>query len=83
VCGGVIDETSVVKKSDKTPGVQRQYCGTIGQKENGIVTVHLAYAQGDFHALIDQDLFLPKAWDQDRERCHEAGIPDDVVYCPK
>ena len=34
---GVIDETSVVKKGDKTPGVQRQYCGTVGKKENSVV----------------------------------------------
>src|ERR1041385_8383687 len=27
---GLIDETSVVKKGDRTPGVQRQYCGTSG-----------------------------------------------------
>jgi SRSO17 transposase len=80
---GVIDETSVVKKGEETPGVQRQYCGTIGKKENCIVTVHLAYSQGDFHTLIDQDLFLPEAWSEDRERCRRAGIPDDVVYRPK
>ena len=80
---GIIDETSVVKKGDKTPGVQRQYCGTAGKQENCIVTVHLAYAIDDFHALIDQDLFFPEAWDQDRERCREAKIPDDVVYRPK
>ena len=28
-------------------------------------------------------LFLPESWDQDRERCHAAGIPDEVVYRPK
>ncbi len=80
---GIIDETSFVKKGTKTPGVQRQYCGTLGKKENCIVSVHLAYAQGNFYTLIDQDLFLPEAWDQDRERCRAAGIPDDVVYRPK
>ena len=80
---GVIDETSFVKKGEKTPGVQRQYCGTVGKQENCIVTVHLAYAIDDFHTLIDQDLFLPEAWDQDRERCREAGIPDDIVYRPQ
>jgi len=80
---GVIDETSVVKKGDKTPGVQRQYCGAIGKKENCIVTVHLAYAIDNFHTLIDQDLFLPEAWSDDRERCRTAGIPDDLVYRPK
>ena len=80
---GVIDETSVVKKGSKTPGVQRQYCGTVGKQENCIVTVHLAYAIDNFHTLIDQDLFLPEAWSDDRERCRAAGIPDDVVYRPK
>jgi SRSO17 transposase len=80
---GIFDETSVVKKGDKTPGVQRQYCGTVGKQENCIVSVHLAYAIDNFHTLIDGDLFLPESWDQDRERCRAAGIPDDVVYRPK
>lgn len=40
---GIIDETSFVKKGDKTPGVQRQYCGTVGKQENCVVTVHMTY----------------------------------------
>jgi SRSO17 transposase len=80
---GIIDETSDVKKGDKTPGVQRQWCGTVGKQENCIVTVHLAYAVGDFHCLIDGDLFLPESWANDRSRCREAGIPDEVGYRPK
>src|SRR3954454_17030825 len=31
---GLIDETSTVKKGSKTPGVQRQWCGERGKKEN-------------------------------------------------
>lgn len=80
---GIFDETSFVKKGDKTPGVQRQYAGCVGKKENCIVTVHLAYAKGDFHCLLDGELFLPEGWSQDRQRCTEAGIPDRVVYRPK
>jgi SRSO17 transposase len=80
---GIIDETSDVKQGDKTPGVKRQWCGTVGKTENCIVTVHLAYAAGDFHCLLDGDLFLPEDWSNDRARCHAAGIPDDVVYRPK
>jgi SRSO17 transposase len=80
---GIIDETSFVKKGTKTPGVQRQYCGTVGKKENCIVTVHLAYAIDNFHTLIDQDFFLPESWDADRDRCRAAGIPDELVYRPK
>jgi len=40
---GLVDETSCPKKGDKTPGVQRQYCGAVGKFENCIVTVHLGY----------------------------------------
>jgi SRSO17 transposase len=80
---GIIDETSDVKQGDKTPGVKRQWCGTLGKKENCIVTVHLAYAASDFHCLLDGDLFLPEDWSDDRDRCRAAGIPDDVVYRPK
>jgi SRSO17 transposase len=47
------------------------------------VTVHLSYAQGDFHALIDGELFLPKSWSENRGRCRAAGIPDDMVYRAK
>jgi len=80
---GPIDETSMVKKGDQTPGVKRQYLGTVGKLENGIVTVHLGYVHGDFKALLDSDLFLPKDWAEDRERCQEACIPDDLPYRPK
>lgn len=80
---GVIDETGWVKKGQHTPGVQRQWCGSVGKQENSIVTVHLGYAVGDFHCLLDADLFLPESWSQDRERCRRAGIPDDVTYRPK
>lgn len=80
---GLIDETSQVKKGTKTPGVQRQWCGSVGKVDNGIVTVHLGIVWGRCKTLIDADLFLPKAWSQDRQRCRDAGIPDDVVYRPK
>jgi SRSO17 transposase len=79
----LIDETSDVKKGNKTPGVKRQWCGTVGKTENCIVTVHLGYATGDFHCLLDGELYLPEDWAQDYARCQAAGIPDDVVYRPK
>jgi len=80
---GIFDETSFEKKGDKTPGVKKQWCDRLGKTENCMVTVHLGYAQGDFHCLLDGDLFLPEDWSKDRERCREAGIPDHVIYRPK
>lgn len=80
---GLIDETSAVKKGDKTPGVQRQYLGSAGKVDNGIVTVHLGYAYGRFKALLDCDLYLPQSWADDRQRCREAYIPDDLPFRTK
>ena len=79
----VIDETSYAKKGHKTVGVQRQYCGATGKVDNCVVSVHLGYVAGDFHTLLDGDLYLPKRWADDPERCREAGIPEGVVYRPK
>ena len=80
---GVIDETSTAKKGTKTPGVSRQYCGERGKVDNCIVTVHLAVVRGLFKTLIDTALFLPQVWSEDRPRCREAKIPDDLIYRPK
>jgi SRSO17 transposase len=80
---GVIDETSAIKKGDQTPGVQRQYLGCVGKIDNGIVTVHVSVARGTFQALLDADLYLPRSWAQDRKRCQESGIPDDLRYRSK
>jgi SRSO17 transposase len=80
---GLIDDTGVAKKGDKTPGVQRQYCGALGKVDNALVTVHLGYTSGEFHCLLDGEVFLPAAWEADRARCREAGIPDEVGYRPK
>ena len=70
---GVIDETSFVKKGNKTACVQRQHCGAVGKKENCVVSVHLGYATPEFHTMVDGELYLPeKTWHADRIRCHEA-----------
>lgn len=80
---GIIDETSCRKWGDETPGVQRQYLGCVGKVDNGIVTVHVGVTKGRLQALLDADLYLPKAWNADRRRCQVAGIPDDIRYRPK
>lgn len=80
---GIFDGTGHPKKGDKTPGIQRQWCGTTGKEDNCVVTVHLSYIAGDFHCLLDGELFLPESWANDRERCRKAGIPDDMIHRPK
>jgi SRSO17 transposase len=84
---GVIDASGHPKQGDKTPGVQRQYCGETGKIENCVVGQHLLYTNNDpknpFDCLLASDLYLPEEWAADRERCRAAGIPDDVGYRPK
>ena len=80
---GIFDETGHPKKGNKTPGVQRQWCGNTGKKDNCVVTVHLNYTAGDFHCLLDGELFLPQSWADDRERCEAAGIPKEMTHRPK
>src|SRR3954470_3433057 len=79
----VLDETGFVKKGTKSVGVQRQYSGTAGRIENCQIGVFLGYASRYGHALIDRALYLPQTWTDDRPRCRNAGIPDDVAFATK
>ncbi len=81
----VIDESGHPKKGCETAGVSRQYCGNTGKIDNCVMTVHLTYTSfdGKFRTMLDSSLYLPKCWDEDRERCRKAKIPDELVYRPK
>jgi SRSO17 transposase len=79
----VIDETGFLKKGSKSAGVARQYSGTAGRIENCQIGVFLAYAAPAGRTFIDRELYLPKAWIEDRDRCAEAGIGPDVPFQTK
>jgi SRSO17 transposase len=78
-----VDETGFVKKGTRSAGVQRQYSGTAGRVENCQLGVFLAYASPKGRALVDRELYLPKSWTGDRDRCREAGVPDGVQFAAK
>lgn len=80
---GVIDETGFLKKGTSSAGVARQYSGTAGKIENCQIGVFLAYASIHGHTLIDRELYLPKEWIDDRERCGRVGIPDEQAFATK
>jgi SRSO17 transposase len=79
----IADETGFVKKGTRSAGVQRQYSGTAGRTENCQVGTFLAYASVHGHALIDRELYIPRSWADDRDRCRAAGIPDEVEFATK
>ena len=79
----VIDETGFLKKGKKSVGVQRQYSGTAGRIENCQIGVFLTYASQGDHTLVDRELYLPKSWTQDPDRCRAANVPEEVVFATK
>src|SRR3954470_6304836 len=79
----VVDETGDLKKGTHTVGVQRQYTGTAGRIENAQVGVYLGYATRRGHALIDRELYLPRSWTDDPDRCAAAGVPAGVRFATK
>ena len=80
----VADETGFLKAGSCSAGVQRQYTGTAGKITNCQVGVFLAYAvPGGGRALIDRELYVPRCWTQDRERCAAAGIPQETRFATK
>src|SRR5215212_12080237 len=79
----VIDETGFLKSGRHSAGVARQYSGTAGRIENCQIGVFLAYASLHGHTLLDRELYLPKEWTDDRERCRRAGIPDEHEFATK
>src|SRR3712207_2987842 len=83
--GGVliVDETGFIKKGARSAAVDRQYTSTTGKIDNCQVGVFCAYATDAGRALIDRELYLPRAWTDDRERARAAGIPDDAPFATK
>ena len=79
----ILDDTGDLKKGIHSVGVQRQYTGTAGRIENAQVAVFLAYATSKGRALIDREVYLPKVWTDDRDRCQAAGVPDEVGFATK
>jgi SRSO17 transposase len=79
----VADETGFLKKGVHSAGVQRQYSGTAGRIENCQLGVFLTYTSPRGRALIDRELYLPKTWTEDHERCAGAGIGPDVEFATK
>ena len=79
----IADDTGFVKKGVRSAGVQRQYSGTAGKIENCQIGTFLAYASPKGRALIDRELYLPKSWADDPDRCTQAAVPDDVEFATK
>jgi SRSO17 transposase len=79
----VRDETGCVKNGRHSAGVARQYTGTVGKVENCHIGVFLGYASPLGQALVDRERYLPQEWTNARERCRQAGSPENRGFATK
>ena len=79
----VLDDTGFPKQGKRSPGVKRQYSGTLGKTGNCQigVSVHAVGARGT--APLGWALYLPEEWCEDAERRRKAKIPDEVAFKTK
>ncbi|TXD32728.1 IS701 family transposase, partial [Lujinxingia vulgaris] len=79
----IIDDTGFIKKGDKSPGVQRQYCGKAGKRENCQLVVSTHLSGWNCSQPLQAELYLPEVWINDLERRRQAGIPDEMEFRTK
>lgn len=79
----VLDDTGFPKDGKGSPGVKRQYSGTLGKIGNCQVgvSVHAVGERGT--APLGWALYLPKEWCSDAGRRAKAKIPAEVVFKTK
>src|SRR3954470_17139042 len=79
----VIDDTGIAKDGKHSPGVKRQYSGTLGKIGNCqiAVSVHAVGERGT--QPLGWALYLPEEWCKDAERRRKAKIPEGVAFQTK
>src|SRR5262245_4526523 len=79
----IVDDTGIVKDGSHSPGVRRQYSGTLGKIGNCQVAVSL-HAVGERGTLpLGWQLYLPQEWCDDLPRRRKAKIPDELGFKTK
>jgi SRSO17 transposase len=83
VLAWVVDDTGIPKDGEHSPGVKRQWSGTLGKVDNCQVTVSL-HAVGQRGTLpVGWRLYLPQEWCADQLRRVRAKIPAAVEFATK
>jgi SRSO17 transposase len=83
VLAWVVDDTGIAKDGTHSPGVKRQYSGTLGKIGNCqiAVSVHAVGAAGTLP--LGWALYLPEEWCADPQRRSKAKIPEGVAFKTK
>ena len=83
VLAWVVDDTGIAKDGKHSPGVKRQYSGTLGKIGNCQIAVSLHAVGGRGTLPLGFSLYLPQEWCADSERRRAAKIPAHVVFKTK
>jgi SRSO17 transposase len=83
VAAWVLDDTGFPKDGKDSPGVKRQYSGTLGKTGNCQigVSVHAVGAKGT--VPLGWALYLPEEWCEDAQRREKAKIPEEIEFQTK
>ena len=79
----VLDDTGFPKDGKHSPGVKRQYSGTLGKIGNCQIGVSVHAVGGQGTVPLGWALYLPEEWCEDRERRRRAKIPAEVAFQTK
>ena len=79
----VLDDTGFVKDGKRSPGVKRQYSGTLGKIGNCQLGVSLHAVGRTGTVPLGWALYLPEDWCEDPERREKAKIPPEVQFQTK
>jgi len=79
----VLDDTGIPKDGKHSPGVKRQYSGTLGKIGNCQIAVSLHAVSTKGTVPLGFGLYLPEDWCADPVRRREAKIPDSVAFQTK
>jgi SRSO17 transposase len=83
VLAWIVDDTGIVKDGKHSPGVKRQYSGTLGKVGNCQITVSV-HAVGERGTLpLGWRLYLPEEWCGDDLRRRKAKVPEEVHFQTK
>jgi SRSO17 transposase len=79
----VLDDTGFPKDGKHSPGVKRQYSGTLGKIGNCQIGVSLHAVSERATLPLGWALYLPEDWCADPERRRKAKIPEHVTFQTK
>jgi SRSO17 transposase len=79
----VLDDTGFPKDGKDSPGVKRQYSGTLGKIGNCQIGVSLHAVGSKGTVPLGWALYLPEEWCEDKARRKKAKIPAEVEFATK